>query len=230
MAWQAKPSGGYIYNSTEGLANIAEMDAYFSGEGFTKEAIAGICGNSYAESALNPWRWQSDTYNLSGGYGLFQYTPASGYINDCSHLQGYAPNMSTSIQTAGADPGDGLAQCIAFRQNTLAKWQMLCWRPYWAPATYPTEYAYRTQVLNEYGSGNRITLDQFSQIDDITAATFVFLACFEGPAELHLSDRVYWAERIYPYITGGGGQIDDAVLTNLLVLRKKRKGRGFYIY
>ena len=40
-----------------------------------------MMGNAYGESGWNPWRWQNDTYNVNNGYGLFQYTPASGYLN-----------------------------------------------------------------------------------------------------------------------------------------------------
>lgn len=47
---------------------------------WTPEAIAGILGNMYGESNLNPWRWQEDTTatdhgNDDWGYGLVQWTP-----------------------------------------------------------------------------------------------------------------------------------------------------------
>lgn len=52
--------------------------------GWSLNAIAGILGNMQAESSINPGRWQSDNVgNMSGGYGLVQWTPASGYINWC---------------------------------------------------------------------------------------------------------------------------------------------------
>jgi hypothetical protein len=51
-------------------------------------AIAGILGNMQAESALIADRWQSDDVgNMSGGYGLVQWTPASSYI-DWAKAQG----------------------------------------------------------------------------------------------------------------------------------------------
>ena len=41
-----------------------------------------MLGNMQAESAINPGRWQSDRVgNMSGGYGLVQWTPATKYIN-----------------------------------------------------------------------------------------------------------------------------------------------------
>ena len=54
MAWHAKPSGGYGYNSTEGRANIEQINGILNELGFTLESQAGILGNIVAESALNP--------------------------------------------------------------------------------------------------------------------------------------------------------------------------------
>jgi hypothetical protein len=50
--------------------------------GCSDGAIAGILGNMQAESALIADRWQSDEVgNMSGGYGLVQWTPATNYIH-----------------------------------------------------------------------------------------------------------------------------------------------------
>lgn len=52
--------------------------------GWTLNAVAGVLGNMQAESSINPGRWQSDNIgNMSGGYGLVQWTPASSYIDWC---------------------------------------------------------------------------------------------------------------------------------------------------
>ena len=52
--------------------------------GWSLNAIAGLLGNMQAESSINPGRWQSENIgNMSGGYGLVQWTPASSYINWC---------------------------------------------------------------------------------------------------------------------------------------------------
>lgn len=227
MAWNAKPSGGYGITSAEGLANVEQIDTYFSLEGFTAEAIAGICGNMYAESAFNPWRWEDDTVSYSYGYGLFQFTPASGYIPGCSNVSGYAPNLSTSSITAGALPSDGDAQLYVMRHDVLHKWKSTCWRTYWDVNQYPNERALRQYILDTWGNGSDITLDQFSQIDDIRSATFAFLACYEGPGAIHLAPRVANAEIIYPYLTGGSG--DDDIAMWGYALMKKRRRRGFFI-
>ena len=104
----AKPSGGYAINSVEGTQNIKMIYEYLHARGFVDNAIVGILGNVYGESALNPWLWENNTVSYSNGYGLFQFTPASEYIN-ASWIPDHAPNESTSTTTAGADPDAGRA-------------------------------------------------------------------------------------------------------------------------
>ncbi|WP_071865914.1 phage tail tip lysozyme, partial [Enterococcus haemoperoxidus] len=55
---------------------------YFLGQGWTKEAIAGLLGNIQSESSVIADRWQGDIIgNMNGGYGLVQWTPATKYID-----------------------------------------------------------------------------------------------------------------------------------------------------
>lgn len=223
MAWFAKPYGAYGYNSIEGIANINEMYAFFNGRDYTLETICGVIGNSIAEGGLNPWRWQSDTVNLSAGYGLFQYTPASGYIDGCSDLAGYAPNFSVTETTEGANPSDGLAQCIAFAENTLGKWVSTCWRPYWDIDTYYDLYYTRQRILDTYGDGERITMEQFKGITSVYDATFVFLACFEGPAVPSMGTRFEYASAVYEAITGDTPDVPPTPTP------PKRKGLTIYM-
>lgn len=207
--WYAKPSGYYGYGSTEGRANIEMMNGYFNSQNYTLECQAGIMGNVVAESGLNPWRWQGDTYSRGGGYGLFQYTPAYsdsqgniGYIDTCQDIDGYGPNLSTIYVTAGARPEDGWAQCVAFSTNRLAKWVSWCWRDYWDRNTYPSLWNTRQRVLNTYGDGSSLTMAQFKTITDVYDATFAFLACFEGPRYPNMDDRWLNASAIYQMLTG----------------------------
>ena len=46
--------------------------------GFTIYAAAGIVGNMWAESFMNPGQWQSNTA-YTGGYGLVQWSPYTDY-------------------------------------------------------------------------------------------------------------------------------------------------------
>ena len=66
-----------------GMVNNAEIiKTYFSGKGWTINAISAIVGNMFAESGINPGRWENDDVgNLSGGFGLVQWTPATRIRN-----------------------------------------------------------------------------------------------------------------------------------------------------
>lgn len=56
--------------------------------GWTLNAIAGLLGNFEAESTINPAIWQSlNEGNMSGGYGLAQWTPATKLSNFASDWQ-----------------------------------------------------------------------------------------------------------------------------------------------
>lgn len=195
----AKPTGGYAINSTEGTTNIKRIYDYLHNEGYADNCIVGILGNVYGESALNPWLWENNTYNLNNGYGLFQFTPASEYIN-ASWLPDYAPNLDPQSTTAGADPDDALGQLYALVNDTFGKWLNTCWRSYWDPNDYPDLYTKRTYILNTYGSGSSLSMAQFKTINDYSDACFAFLACYEGPAIPNYLQRLGYCADIKPII------------------------------
>lgn len=212
MAWYAKPSGGYTITSTEGNANIIEMNGFFNDKGYTLESQAGIIANCYHESALNPWRWQSDSVSYSAGYGLFQFTPAQGYFDLRGQgILGYAPNESVTAVTPGANPSDGWAQLIVLDDDILGKWTTRCWRPYWSD--YEASYGWmRDVILSTYGNGTSLTFEQFKNIAEgtggyalnqaITFATFAFLACYEGPLIPNIDVRSQTALDVYGILSG----------------------------
>ena len=73
---EMKVNALYIYN-------------YLGVRGWSKNAICGMLGNMQTESTINPALWQSFDYgNMSVGYGLVQWTPASNYI-DWANSYGY---------------------------------------------------------------------------------------------------------------------------------------------
>ena len=196
MAWYAKPRGGYNLYSVEAISNIFAYRTEFST--WSLESVCGMLGNVQAESGFNPWRWQGDRYGTGRGYGLFQFTPASGYI----YLSGATPNLSVDSITTGATPEDAVRQIQAFRTNELGKWVSSCWRSYWSTTTYANLYAYRSQVLARWGSGHSISIAEFSEVTDIYDATFIFLACFEGPQVPNITTRNTNAGNIYEILTG----------------------------
>lgn len=56
--------------------------SYLTGKGWTKESVAAVLGNMQSESGVIADRWESDKVgNMSGGYGLVQWTPAAKYID-----------------------------------------------------------------------------------------------------------------------------------------------------
>lgn len=87
---QAQPVGNVSWIQDEhNYLPVADRDnnaylvwAYLSSEGFSAAAAAGILGNMYAESGINPAQWQNfDIGNYHLGYGLVQWTPASNYTD-----------------------------------------------------------------------------------------------------------------------------------------------------
>ncbi len=61
--------------------NATIIDTFFTQYGWSKNAIAAILGNMQPESGINPARWENDDVgNLSGGFGLVQWTPATKLI------------------------------------------------------------------------------------------------------------------------------------------------------
>ena len=136
------------------------------------------------------------------GYGLFQFTPASSYLNKASSLTYYAPNMSTSEVTDGAKPTDGIAQLVAFDTDLLGKWNIYLWRPYWDKTEYADLYQKALHVLDTYGTNRTLSIEQFRQINVIYDATLAFLGCYEGPAVPNMDARLAYAEAAYEIIHG----------------------------
>lgn len=73
-------------NRTHEDHNAEKVYWYFKSQGWTKNAIAGMCGNMHVESRINPGLWQgrsvpANVMTTNKGYGLTQWTPARKYIN-----------------------------------------------------------------------------------------------------------------------------------------------------
>lgn len=80
--WGDDYTSSHSLNLDQEKTNATYIYYYLTDKGWTKESIAGLLGNMQSESAINPGRWQSNNVgNLSGGYGLVQWTPATKYIN-----------------------------------------------------------------------------------------------------------------------------------------------------
>ena len=207
MAWHAKPYGAYDLSSQDGIDNVWALYDYFHAHNDKTEAIAGMGGNIQGESGFNPWRWQRsastghDEVNLSRGYGLYQWTPASRYVYDASSIPGHSPNMSVS-EVDGGNVSDAVAQCVCFSSNYLNKWINEAWNSRWSTTQYATLYAMRNEMVRLYGSNDRLSLSQFSQIDNVAYATLAILVCFEHPPVPNYDERYALSSVVYQILTG----------------------------
>lgn len=71
-------TGNRYLSLTEMQNNANIMYAFFTGKGWTVNAISAMFGNMQTESTLNPGIWE----NLDpfvGGYGLVQWSPYTNY-------------------------------------------------------------------------------------------------------------------------------------------------------
>lgn len=76
----------------EMTVNARYIMRYLTARGWTKQAVCGMLGNMQSESTINPGIWESLAQgNLSGGYGIVQWTPASKYI-DWARASGLDPD------------------------------------------------------------------------------------------------------------------------------------------
>ena len=114
-SWHNKNTGAYSRDSVEAQENVMKMVEVLAPLGWTINAIAALAGNQAYESGFNPWRWESDTVNTARGYGLFQYTPATKYINSsvAAGYTGFQPNYP--MGAGGQD--DGTAQLLFMHNN-----------------------------------------------------------------------------------------------------------------
>lgn len=155
--WYAKPSGGYSIDSSEAQSNMIEFKNCLISS-WTEYAIAGALGNIANESAFNPWRWQSDTVNYSAGYGLVQFTPASGYINNYTNHA----NLSTSSVTSDANADDGYYQCLVLMNDSMGKW------------------INRSAYNSWYDISAYASFNSFKSVNNLYDATMAFLYNYEG--------------------------------------------------
>lgn len=114
MAWHYVETASLVWPNTASSSNAYQIDNatemwnFFRTNGYSEQATAAIIGNAQWESCLNPAQWQYGGYvgNLDDGYGLFQWDPASRYIN-------------TFCGTYGYDPKEGHYQCAWVQTQTI---------------------------------------------------------------------------------------------------------------
>lgn len=72
---------------------------YLRSRGWTKNAVCGMLGNMQTESTINPGIWENlNENNMSGGFGLVQWTPATKYINWAQSNNLPVVNMDSELE------------------------------------------------------------------------------------------------------------------------------------
>lgn len=145
-------SNSYLAEYGDDMSDNAYMVwQHFNSLGFSSAAIAGLMGNMQRESTINPGVWQSLTVG-SGGYGLVQWTPASGWFDWAA---------DHNIDTSDADEsGDGQCDCI---NDCVAQGQWIPTSAYpysWSEYAALTDHAEATKAfLYEYERAGVEALD-----------------------------------------------------------------------
>ncbi len=80
LIWTSAPDRYLSYDEQQ--INAAIIWNYFHDLGWSDSAISAMLGNMQSESSINPGIWENlNVGNLSGGYGLVQWTPATKIQN-----------------------------------------------------------------------------------------------------------------------------------------------------
>lgn len=85
-------SHNQILTEAQSLTNAQAIANIATNWGWSKNAIAALCGNSRVESYVNPNMWQNQYATAENGYGLFQWTPSTKLI---SWANGVAQDYTT---------------------------------------------------------------------------------------------------------------------------------------
>lgn len=231
--WQAQVVNPFAVNSYEWEQNVTEIHNYWStGIQMPDVAICGMLGNIQHESGTNPWRWQGDNvptiaqyevWRDSGvsnhAYGLFQYDPASKYIEDADAKLDpyYAPNFYDSV----GQPDDGQAQLEFTYNNIMYDWSAGIASGYiqpfldigidLAPIQNITWYAFYN---GQNGYGEDATLDEM---------VLAFLLHYERPGYQDAADsynlRLEYAQKAW-----------DFLVNTPYPERRKRRRWKFYLF
>lgn len=165
MSLHAKEIGGYSVGSDEWNDNIDALWKFSQNLGYKAEAFAGMMGNAQHEGGMNPWRHQGDS-NSGAGYGLFQYTPKSGYFYTYGSASQYFAPLYNIGDPSGALATDGYAQIEVIP----------------ASGKYSSS-SKRISLLSPYVSDckNYTTLEDFKNCDDVVKAAYLWVGFFEMP-------------------------------------------------
>lgn len=112
----ASGGGGNTLYCSNSYLSISQMTTnaqyilnYLRDRGWTKNAVCGMLGNMQTESTINPGIWQSlKENNMSGGFGLVQWTPATKYIDWANQNNLTVANMDSQLQRILYEVANGI--------------------------------------------------------------------------------------------------------------------------
>ena len=140
--WVVRESGAI---GSAGMANNAAIiRTYFHDCGWSINAISAIVGNMQAESGVNPGRWENDNVgNLSGGFGLVQWTPATKLRNwiDLAFGDGDYTNGDYQLERIIYELNNGLqyAPAKGFKES-FSEWTTSYKKPGYLAAAFLCNY------------------------------------------------------------------------------------------
>lgn len=203
--WYAKPYGAYAIDSPEARANALSISYVLTGKHWSGKSVCALLGNGAGESGLNPWRWQSDyvpsfaefsvwtaEQAQAHGYGLFQFTPASRYINAENAVKydgnGYSPNFSNIY----GRPTDGNAQTLYFADTAQSSWLHGLYN-YYAPSFSAIGVDISRWYYTTYNNFIRGT-DNNHRALSLADLVGVFELCYERPSAEYAASS--YAQRV----------------------------------
>lgn len=174
---------GWYYTDTWGgltqeerESNASKAMSILRQNGFTIYAAAGVVGNMWAESLMNPGQWEGDT-PFSGGYGLVQWTP----WND------YWPWPAGSTDWLNNGPRQ-MERLIYERDNNLEFWHNTQTMPGWTWARF-------CAIEPEPGETINATINKAAEV-------FVYRYLAPSDPAGSLANRQYHARYVYEHCPG----------------------------
>lgn len=194
--WKINEYGTISREDMEHNATI--INGVLSFYGWTPQAISALLGNMEAESGINPARWEGDNVgNLSGGFGLVQWTPATKLFSwiDSEYAAG---NLINDVYTNGDN------------QLSRIRYEVVNPVQYYPTAAYPETFQEFTESTKAPGYLAVAFLKNYERPADSGAAT--------------QAKRAKLAENWYTFITGlPPGAYTPPIL--IVLLSKRRYGQ-----
>ena len=170
------------YGTLQGSSVAEQVWFYFTSAGFSEEATAGIMGNLYQESGMDPTRIQN------GGAG-----PAAG-ICQMEKYKDYSTRwgpMARKAEAKGRDWTDLESQLEFMIDDMPGQFREYTGR---SPHYYPNgEWCWWPEV---------VTIDSYKALKDIDKATEIFERVFERASKPNMSRRIEAAHSYYNMYKG----------------------------